>query len=779
MAYTNNNGQTRVGVRIVPLSVVIPTISTLLDSYSGASAAYSLRKLKSSYTGSAIRVRRSSDNTELNIGFDSVGNLDTYALSSFVGTGNGFVTTWYDQSGNSINVAQTTAVNQPQIVSTGSLILENGKVSVNFDGVNHKMYSSTLTNWTNQGFSTYVVSKSGGLNSNGRAVFAITNGNNSTNGYLHLLYRNNITNNFRAFYSVDGNTSQIQIQYPINTFPTTQNLISVTRPASGNIVFNLNNTTQSTITANTLGTLSGNFILGNYYTQNSETTTYSHQGTISEVIVYPNSQESNTNGINTNINTYYSVYPNPTSVWNLLTAVYSADTTALPSLKTSLVASYNGESNANDSFGSNNGTAMGGVTYVTGKIGNAFVGNGSNGYVSLPNNSLNFTGSFSISFWVKMNNVANTYDIFVTNLNSVGSAYGYGFLVYREFTNWAFQINGGDKLIIYRHSSGSLNNNQWYHVAVCKSSTSTNMYINGTLVSTTKATAGPVPTPVETFNPTYTSTQPCSIVGAPGTGFLNGTMDAVNFWQKELTQSEITELYNSGNGAQYIGDNFYKPTVNDALGTNNGTAVGGLTYGLGKVGTAFQFNGTNASVRFPANSMNFTGDFSISGWVNLSSVYNGTYEATLIVNVTAPSWFTNPKGFWVRIAGNSVNFDIWNGTTGVGCNWDDSTGSIVKANSGWIHIVATRKSSTGSKLYVNGVLKASNTSTINPTYDPVYQTPNMGSRYILNSSGSVVNSSVFAPDGTKMDGLSVWQKELTQSEITELYNSGNGKQYPN
>ena len=776
MAYTNNNGQTRVGVRIVPLSVVIPTISALLDSYSGASAAYSLRKLKSSYTGSAIRVRRSSDNTEMNIGFDSNGNLDTYALSSFVGTGNGFVTTWYDQSGNSINVAQTTAVNQPQIVSTGSLILENGKVSVNFDGVNHKMYSSTLTNWTNQGFSTYVVSKSGGLNSNGRAVFAITNGNNSTNGYLHLLYRNNITNNFRAFYSVDGNTSQIQIQYPINTFPTTQNLISVTRPASGNIVFNLNNTTQSTITANTLGTLSGNFILGNYYTQNSETTTYSHQGTISEVIVYPNSQESNTNGINTNINTYYSVYPNPTSVWNLLNAVYSADTTALPSLKTSLVAAYNGESNANDSFGSNNGTAVGGLTYGTGKIGNAFVGNGSNGYVSLPNNSLNFTGSFSISFWVKMNNVANTYDIFVTNLNSVGSAYGYGFLVYREFTNWAFQINGGDKLIIYRHSSGSLNNNQWYHVAVCKSSTSTNMYINGTLVSTTKATAGPVPTPVETFNPTYTSTQPCSIVGAPGTGFLNGTMDAVNFWQKELTQSEITELYNSGNGAQYIGDNFYKPTTNDALGTNNGTAVGGLTYEVGKVGTAFKFNGTNAYVELGDVMDLGLSSWSYGMWFKSAVASSGTLFSKAIATGLAGR-------FAAYIDSNRINFifDPNSPLNSAGNPFNIGTSNTIVTNT-WYHLVCVFDRTSNIRLYLNGVLQSVTTSYgVNDLsqFGAANTNYNTSCPFRIGAYTAADNINALSLFNGSIDAFNVWNRVLTASEITELYNSGNGKQYPN
>ena len=102
MAWTNILGQTRVGIRGAQAQV--QTTSLLLDSYSGAAAAYSLRKLTSTYTGNAIRVRRSSDNTEQNIGFDAGGNLNTIALLAFVGSGNGFVTTWYDQSGNSKNV---------------------------------------------------------------------------------------------------------------------------------------------------------------------------------------------------------------------------------------------------------------------------------------------------------------------------------------------------------------------------------------------------------------------------------------------------------------------------------------------------------------------------------------------------------------------------------------------------------------------------------------------------------------------------------------------------
>ena len=63
----------------------------LLDTYSGAAAAYSLRKLSSSYSGNAIRVRRSSDNAEQDIGFNVFGELDTVSLLAFAGAGDAFL----------------------------------------------------------------------------------------------------------------------------------------------------------------------------------------------------------------------------------------------------------------------------------------------------------------------------------------------------------------------------------------------------------------------------------------------------------------------------------------------------------------------------------------------------------------------------------------------------------------------------------------------------------------------------------------------------------------
>ncbi|MFR9807050.1 sialate O-acetylesterase [Pseudonocardia sp. RS010] len=109
-------------------------IALLTAVGTGAYGAYGLRKLKSDYSGSAVKVRRSSDNTTLDIGFTAQGDLDTAALLTFCGANSGFVDTIYDQSGNTRHLAQATAAAQPQIVSAGAVITRNGKPSMQFSG---------------------------------------------------------------------------------------------------------------------------------------------------------------------------------------------------------------------------------------------------------------------------------------------------------------------------------------------------------------------------------------------------------------------------------------------------------------------------------------------------------------------------------------------------------------------------------------------------------------------------------------------------------------------
>lgn len=111
-------------------SAVRGSRALLLDQISASAAAYALRRLRGSYSGSAVRVRRSSDNLEADIGFDAFGDLDTAALASHCGAGSGFVVTWYDQSGNSRNATQATAGSQPRLFNAGAVELLGSRPSL-------------------------------------------------------------------------------------------------------------------------------------------------------------------------------------------------------------------------------------------------------------------------------------------------------------------------------------------------------------------------------------------------------------------------------------------------------------------------------------------------------------------------------------------------------------------------------------------------------------------------------------------------------------------------
>ena len=119
----------------------------LLDEYPNAAVAYSLRKLKNFYSGSAIKVRRGSDQELQDIGFLANGELDTATLESFCSGTDGFVTIWYDQSGNGNDMAQTISSHQPRIVTAGSIILDTGKPSIDFADGQREMFSNGVSNY--------------------------------------------------------------------------------------------------------------------------------------------------------------------------------------------------------------------------------------------------------------------------------------------------------------------------------------------------------------------------------------------------------------------------------------------------------------------------------------------------------------------------------------------------------------------------------------------------------------------------------------------------------
>jgi hypothetical protein len=281
----------------------------LLDLYPSASAAYSLRRLSSTYTGDAIRVRRLLDNAEQNIGFDALGNLDTTALNTFCSGTNGFVTTWYDQSGNGYNATQTTSLNQPQIVSSGSILLLNSKPCINFNGTTNLLdLPSGLANvFQGQGkaMSSFNVNTYPILSS--QNLFVLSSSVNNDAYY----YSGSSTTLGKYRFVARGASGLLKQYQSINNFTIGNQYLKVdilNLESAGvqlgsswvNNILDINAqdyaTTSKALNQGAIGALKRMSTAG-YYNGN-------HQ----ELIIYPTEQTSNRLDIQSNINSYYAIY---------------------------------------------------------------------------------------------------------------------------------------------------------------------------------------------------------------------------------------------------------------------------------------------------------------------------------------------------------------------------------------------------------------------------------------------------------------------------------------
>jgi hypothetical protein len=269
---------------------VTPVVPLLLDDYPNAAAAYSLRKLRTAYTGSAIRIRRSSDNTETDIGFVANG-LDTTTLTTFCGAGNGFVTTWYDQSGNANDANQTTTANQPRIVSSGVVELEGSKPTLFWYnttcGLN--IVGRPLTGATTISF----FSVANAQTSNAYEML-FTVGNSSS--YINI--RKNVGGTFMEYIFSNLSTATTN-SVTVNSAIKLYNLIK--NGLSYDYRINTSVDVQGTYPSN-VATVDAQTMIG------ARLDGFSWQGTISEMIIYRTDQSANRTNINNNINTNYSIY---------------------------------------------------------------------------------------------------------------------------------------------------------------------------------------------------------------------------------------------------------------------------------------------------------------------------------------------------------------------------------------------------------------------------------------------------------------------------------------
>ncbi len=275
-----------------------------LTSATPAAGAYSLRKLSSSYVGSAIQVRRSTDNTTQNIGFDSNGNLDANSLTSFVGSGDGFLTIWYDQSGTGNDAIQNTLLNQPKIVTTGVIERSNGLPTVIFSGLQFLVVTSTVFNNDLTGCLVYNASslntRSGGAGSwftmNG--IFGSEQPGRTTD-FAYGIYNNKFTaGNGPSDNSVAGNTTVNDNAIRLHSWTRNRTTGQINLYSNGTIegTANLNTGTFSAVTSVAIGanqTFSGGQVFYN--------------GNVSELILFPTVLTNPRQTIEYKQGLYYSV----------------------------------------------------------------------------------------------------------------------------------------------------------------------------------------------------------------------------------------------------------------------------------------------------------------------------------------------------------------------------------------------------------------------------------------------------------------------------------------
>lgn len=290
----------------------------LLDLYGSAYHAYSLRKLSSSYTGKCLRVRRTTSTpsvttTTVDVSFDSNNTISLDSLVTYIsGTTtsattlgqfcasvvngytnpdgvntnqNIFVVTWFDQSGNGRNPTNATVSQQPRLVNAGNLEIVDGSVGIRFISTSSNYLTLTNTSTSYNNMSCYALGNSLSATAN-TSIYG--QGHLGANARLFLPQGANIAYNTTGTFPIAGITANVDRLYELICGASTTSAYS--------------NGIQSSVPS--IASLS----VTNAYIRigaNGSPLIYMN-GHIKEVIAFVGT--SNRTDIESNINTYYSVW---------------------------------------------------------------------------------------------------------------------------------------------------------------------------------------------------------------------------------------------------------------------------------------------------------------------------------------------------------------------------------------------------------------------------------------------------------------------------------------
>ena len=434
-----------------------------------------------------------------------------------------------------------------------------------------------------------------------------------------------------------------------------------------------------------------------------------------------------------------------------------------------LLAYYTGDGTPDDALGNYNGTLVNGTTYGTGKINQGFSFDGVNDYVNM-GNVLDFDGStpFSISTWVKFDVLGNI-EFLINKRDTTSSVRGYS-LQKRNTNEIEFQVvnnaqAGQNRLALY--TSTQLTNNTFYHCVVTydgsRNPNGVKIYLDG--VSDTLVTRS------NTLTDTISNSGNLWFGNLAYQNLpLNGLLDEVGIWDRVLTPSEVTELYNSGSGKQYTPPAVSTPSIiTDGLVLN---LDAGNTLSYPGSGTDWFDLTSNDNDGVLLNGASYItdggGSISFDGVNDYALIYNSNTINT--VSVTVSMWikfnmFSNDKVLLSKGSGGARKYWLYENAGIQFFYVNNSTPKIPKEtllDGNWHNIVGTYDGSSTLSLYHNGVLFGTGGCT-----DTTQNTQHLGINAYNN--GGYIAGDKYLPT------ITMYNRALTDSEVLQNYNATKGR----
>jgi hypothetical protein len=201
----------------------------------------------------------------------------------------GYVATWYDQSGNGNDAVQNVATSQPKLVENGTYLGE-----VKFDGVDDKLDMPSVIS-TIKNVSTFLVSKAATVSQSGSPLALSRNDPNLARHYTGIISSNNF------YFGYGGSDTEILL----GSADTAIHLFSTTVGEA---------TAEGWIDGNSGGTsaavdLYSPLTRGGIGSINNRT---EYKGSINEIIIYNSDQSAKRTDIEGNINDYYEIFADET-----------------------------------------------------------------------------------------------------------------------------------------------------------------------------------------------------------------------------------------------------------------------------------------------------------------------------------------------------------------------------------------------------------------------------------------------------------------------------------